>query len=265
MKTKRILSCFILLGLGISPICMPAQDVSADTGPKPTMKFEFVYEISPSPKIVSGIQYECNAADCSDPVPIREVGPQRLSCGETGCSSLAYNYSEYHLLSIMFSDGKKRESNVFTKKHYQAIYTVNVREDSLLVTETRGSSKAGLVIFDIFFLLIQQYLNLGLLVTLITELAIGLIYVTWRKRPWFSVLLTILLMNMVTQPVLWFLVKELRLSLCIWVYVLEVIVWLVEARILYIVLRKSARFSETLLLSLAMNLASFGIGLLLPL
>jgi hypothetical protein len=44
----------------------------------------------------------------------------------------------------------------------------------------------------------------------------------------------------------------------------EVIVWLVEAVILALSLRKQATFWEALALSLALNLASFGIGLLLP-
>jgi hypothetical protein len=99
---------------------------------------------------------------------------------------------------------------------------------------------------------------------LIVELFVGLVYVIWRKRPWFPVLLTILLMNLVTQPILWFVVKEMRLTACAFTYVLELIVCLVEAWILYLVLRKSVNFSEILLLSFAMNLASFGVGLLLP-
>lgn len=265
MKTRRMLSCFILLVFGIGLVFLPDQFVRADSGPKPSMQFEFVYEISPAPVIASGIQYECQSVDCSDAVPIKELGPQRFTCGERGCSSMAYSYSEYHRLSIMFSDGRQRESNIFTKNHYQASYTVHVRENSLLVEETGGWSKGGLVVADLFMLVMRQYLNPGLLVTVIAELVIGLIYVLWRKRPWFSILLTILLMNMVSQPILWFLVKELRLTLCLLTYVLEGIVCLVEAWILYLVLRKSVRFSETLLLSLVMNLASFGIGLLLPL
>jgi hypothetical protein len=44
----------------------------------------------------------------------------------------------------------------------------------------------------------------------------------------------------------------------------EVIVWLIEAGILGLALRKQAKFPEALALSLALNLASFGIGLLLP-
>jgi len=49
--------------------------------------------------------------------------------------------------------------------------------------------------------LFREYLNPGLLVTILVELGIGVIYVLWRKRPWLRILLTILLMNLLTQPI----------------------------------------------------------------
>jgi hypothetical protein len=269
MKIKRLLSCVTLLVVGFSLFLVPGQVAHADTGPKPTMKFKFVYDISPALKIVSGTLFECSDSTCADATPLRQMGPQGFSCGETSCSSLAYGYSEYHRLSIEFSDGRLRESNVFTKNHFEANYTVHVLEDSLTVKETGGTGQLTAYVADFFFYFLMEFLrgffNLGLPVTLVTELTIGLVYVLWRKRPWLRVLLTILLMNLVTQPILWFIVKEFRLTTCIFTYLLELVVCLVEAWILYRVLRKSVKFSEVFLLSLAMNLASFGIGLLLPL
>ena len=268
MKTKRLLSCFILLAVGIGLVFLPDQVVRADTGPKPSMKFEFVYEVSPAPMIVSGTLLECSDQNCIIAAPLQEMGPQGFNCQEGGCSSLAYGYSEYHRLSIEFSDGRQRKSNLFTKNHFEAHYTVHVRESSLLVEETGGRAQLTNIVesFIVYFFgaLVREYFNRGLPVTLIVELFVGLVYVIWRKRPWFPVLLTILLMNLVTQPILWFVVKEMRLTVCAFTYVLELIVCLVEAWILYLVLRKSVNFSEILLLSFAMNLASFGVGLLLP-
>jgi hypothetical protein len=268
MKTKRLLSCFILLAVGFGLVFLPYQVVRADTGPKPSMKFKFVYEVSPAPAIVSATLLECSDPNCAIAAPLREMGPQGFSCQEGGCSSLAYVYSEYHRLSIEFSDGRQRESNSFTKNHFEAYYTVHVRESSLLVEEMGGRAKltnmVGSFIGYFFSALMQEYFNRGLPVTLIVELFVGLIYVILRKRPWVPVLLTILLMNLVTQPILWFVVKEMRLTACAFTYVLELIVCLVEAWILYLVLRKSVNFTEILLLSFVMNLASFGVGLLLP-
>ena len=45
---------------------------------------------------------------------------------------------------------------------------------------------------------------------------------------------------------------------------LEFVIWLVEGGILAAALRKDAKFWEALVLSLVLNLASFGIGLLMP-
>jgi hypothetical protein len=116
----------------------PFQTARADTAPKPTMKFAFEYEISPAPSIVSGIQEECNHADCSDAHPLMEGGPQRFGCSAVNCSSLAYSYSGYHRLKITFSDGVTRESNIFGKKFFYASYTVAVRENDLQVDEQLG-------------------------------------------------------------------------------------------------------------------------------
>ena len=67
-----------------------------------------------------------------------------------------------------------------------------------------------------------------------------------------------------TQPILWLVVTIFHVTACLFPYVLELVVILVEAWVLYRVLQKYVYFPEAFLLSLAMNLASYGIGLLLP-
>ena len=264
MKTKRWLVYFLLLALPAGLLAFPPRVARADTGPKPSMSFVFKYGISPAPAVVSGTLLECSDPQCADAAPLRQMGPQGFRCTAERCSSMAYGYSQYHRLSIQFSDGQTRLSNVFSKNHFQASYAVRVLEKSLEVRETGGASQAGTLAWTAIGYLFQQYLNPGLAVTIIVELLVGVIYLLWRKRPWLPVLLTILLINMLTQPVVWLVVKNMRLTLCAGTYVLELIVCLLEAWILYRVLRKSVKFSEILLLSLAMNLASFGIGLLFP-
>jgi hypothetical protein len=264
MKTKRWLVCFMLMAAAAGLGVFPTRVAHADVGPKPSMTFQFKYDVSPALTIVSGTLLECSDPHCTDAAPLKNLGPQGMHCGEAGCSSLAYGYSKYHRLSIEFSDGQTRESNIFRKNHYQARYTVHVLEKSLEVRETGGTSTVGVFGWMAMSILLQQYLNPGLFVTILIELVSGVIYVLWRKRSWLRVLLTILLMNMLTQPILWLVVKSMGLSMCAGTYALELGVCLLEAWILYLVLRKSVKFSETLLLSLVMNLASFGTGLLLP-
>jgi hypothetical protein len=263
MKTKRWLVIFLILAVAASLAVIPTRIARADTGPKPSMNFRFVYDVSPGLTIVSGELLECSDPSCADAAPLERLGPQGFQCGTSSCSSMAYGYAKYHRLSITFSDGQTRESNVFGKNHYQARYTVQVQENSLQVRETGGTSQVGSFGFEAVLYLLRGYLNPGLLVTILVELAVGVIYVLWHKRPWLKVLLTILLMNLLTQPIIWLVVMEMRQSLCAGTYALELAVVLLEAWILWLVLRKAVKFREAFLLSLAMNLASFGIGLLL--
>lgn len=314
MKTICLNILLAVLVVVLVVILVPFQVARADTGPKPSMHFEFAYEVDPVPTIVSGVQFECQTADCSDAEPLGEAGPQRFGCWEEGCSSLAYGYSNYHRLSIDFSDGKTRQSNVFGKKYFEAYYRVTVREDDLLVEELLGKDKSRLSFFELIAFIAVTFLfcvvaiielpifiilliliirnadfraargwyiagwvvsvsglvlslifEWGLVVTLVVEIILALAYALWRKRPRTKLLTVVLMMNLITQPALWFIVSELIDSTTFWPLAIgEVIVWLVEAGILAISLRKQAKFWEALALSLALNLASFGIGLLLP-
>ena len=214
MIMKRWLVFCLILAVAASLVAIPIRAARADTGPKPTMNFRFVYDISPALTILSGDLLECSDPACADAAPLRELGPQSFHCSSADCSSMAYGYAKYHRLSITFSDGQRRESNVFGKKHFQARYAVQVLENSLQVRETGGTSQVGSYGFAAVLYLLQQYLNPGLLVTILVELAVGGIYVLWRKRPWLRVLLTILLMNLLTQPVVWLVAKSMRLSMC---------------------------------------------------
>ena len=110
------------------------QTVRADTGPKPTMDFEFTQGLPGEPlTITAGILYECDQSDCSDAAPIEEVGPQGFSCDADRCSATAYGFAPYHRIEIEFSDGQTRRSNVFETAGFDSQYTVTVRPDDLLV------------------------------------------------------------------------------------------------------------------------------------
>jgi hypothetical protein len=106
----------------------------ADTGPKPTMEFQFKFDPNVEEStIVSGILFECDESDCSDAQPLEELGPQRLRCDAFSCNALAYGFSTYHRLENQFSDGTIRQSNIFETASFESIYTVTVRPDDLLV------------------------------------------------------------------------------------------------------------------------------------
>lgn len=126
--TKLILSLLLL------QVFVPARLALADTGPKPTMEFEFKQELTGEPvTIISGVLVECEQPDCRDASPLEELGPQRFTCKANSCHAMAYGFSPYHRLEIQFSDARMRQSNIFETAGFDSKYTVTVRPDDLLV------------------------------------------------------------------------------------------------------------------------------------
>jgi hypothetical protein len=107
----------------------------ADTGPKPSMDFQFQQEMTGEPPltIISGILYECDQPDCSDAAPLEEGGPQGFTCAANSCYAVAYGFAPYHQLEIEFSDGNIRRSHVFETAGFDSKYTVTIRPGDLLV------------------------------------------------------------------------------------------------------------------------------------
>jgi hypothetical protein len=151
-------------------IIVPAQIALADTGPKPTMDFQFKYESTEEhPTIVSGILYECQQADCSDAAPLQQLGPQGFRCDSNNCSATAYGFAPYHRLKIEFSDEETRQSNIFQTAGFDSKYTVTVRPADLAV-EAQFSVGALPRIAIIVIACICALVGVGLVVGLIVFL-----------------------------------------------------------------------------------------------
>ncbi|MGD0173288.1 MAG: hypothetical protein ABSC61_02470 [Anaerolineales bacterium] len=106
----------------------------------------------------------------------------------------------------------------------------------------------------------------GLIITLVVELLLGIGYALWRKRSVLIILTVILLLNLITQPVLWITISGFGgLNSGFTILSAEVVVWLVEAGGLYLSQRTTMRFHEALWVSFALNASSFVVGSLLPL
>jgi hypothetical protein len=106
----------------------------------------------------------------------------------------------------------------------------------------------------------------GLIITLVVELLLGTGYVLWKKRSASVILTVILLLNLITQPVLWITISGFSGMYSVFLTLFaEVVVWLVEAGGLYLSQRTSMRFREALWVSFVLNAASFVVGGLLPL
>jgi hypothetical protein len=168
--TKYCLSFLILILLII-----PASEVTADIGPKPTMDFSFEYQTSEPLTIVEGVLLQCEDPECLEAFPLEQLGPQNFTCTTESCTSMAYGYAGDNQLVITFSDGVTRHSNLFGKQNFNAEYTVTVYKDNLLVQETGGSKYNPMGVF--FAVLIGLAILAGLLLVV---LLIGLIVLIMR-------------------------------------------------------------------------------------
>jgi hypothetical protein len=289
------------------------QPVRADVGPKPSMRFEFIFQQDASLSIVSGSLFECDQADCRAAQPLQEMGPQRFTCDTNSCQALAYSFKPYHRLSITFSDGSTRESNVFQKRFFSANYTVAIHDENLQVEERLGGLTpypftfvvagigavcASLILVAVFVLLVVFFIredqeknsyaqsrsfyllswllaipligagaffDLALPLTEAIECGLILIYANLRKKPRLKGFTVVLLMNVLTQPTLWFALNSTAAHQS-WLVlgITEVFIWWFEAVIFYLTQRRSYTFREAIGVCLLLNAVSLAIGMVLP-
>jgi hypothetical protein len=152
-------------------IILPAKIALADTGPKPTMDFQFKYESTEDhPTIVSGILYECQQSDCSDAAPLQQLGPQGFRCDTNNCSATAYGFAPYHKLEIEFSDEETRRSNIFETAGFDSKYTVTVHPADLLVEAQFTTVPSLITIITILVVCACALVGVALVVGLIVFL-----------------------------------------------------------------------------------------------
>ncbi|MBT3313641.1 MAG: hypothetical protein HN390_03410 [Anaerolineae bacterium] len=244
---KKHIPSFLLV---IALLLIPISTVHADMGPKPEMTFEFQLP-DQAVTIVSGILYECDQPDCSDAVPLEEMGPQRFECDARSCYSMAYGYRAFFQLDITLSNGESFKSNIFTKTVFAANYIVTMApEGDRLIVEEEG----------------QDIPLLPLVLTLFIELLLAFLYVVvvnkdiHRKR----FLLGILAINLITQPFFTYVsVVSENMGMGIFCLFAEMAIFFVEAVFIYFYMKKELSFGKALILSFVFNFASFFIGLFL--
>jgi hypothetical protein len=132
----------------------------------------------------------------------------------------------------------------------------------------RRVENAGFIIIlvlGVVFLFLGGVISFTIPLTAGIELFLGWLYTRFKDRKKSTVLTTVLMANVATSLGLWsfFAYGMFRYSLGN-VLIGEGIIWLVEAVILFVPMRKTIKFGEALLVSLVLNAVSFGVGLLLP-
>jgi hypothetical protein len=227
---------------------VPAAPVKADVGPKPDMTFTFDFQ-GEALTISGGDQLECEKSDCSDGVALIEGGPQRFTCAETGCRSLAYSYKDYHKLVLQFSDGSTRESNVFGKRGFSAHYKVTVKADSLDVQEdTLPVDPLGCC---------NGALGTVAVEVVVAALALSLFHLPRFLTGWAA------LGSLLTLPFVWLVFPLLPVPPALSTALAEGFAVLAEAGLFHLASGRSLSWRQALLLSLATNGASFVFGLVI--
>lgn len=244
-NTKRKLQCVFVLALTIS-FCIPLTNVLADTGPNPTMDFEFQYNIA-SVSMESAKLMFCEDLDCK--ISWEVLGPFR--CSLNSCS-YSYGGNTYYKLVINYSD-KTRESNVFQKTRFNSSFTVTVNQDGLQVTENWSGLPYEPGSQIIVFLV-------ALAITIPIELLVAGIFFKIRKQPYKSAI--IISANLISLPIVWFVFPFIRLDGFAVIFLGEIFALLFET---WYIQRNNENVSylTSFWLSLSMNLASFLISALL--
>lgn len=101
-------------------------------------------------------------------------------------------------------------------------------------------------------------------ITILIEALVGVGYSVWRKKPTLSILLTSVFANFITQALLWLALKILFQQYLLTLFISEILIWLIEAALLYVVRSNRLDFKKSLLLSFLMNASSFAVGWWLP-
>ena len=89
-------------------------------------------------------------------------------------------------------------------------------------------------------------------------------YSLWQKKPLAGILLASVIVNGLTQIMLWGVLTLFPQHYLITLFTAEVFIWLIESAFLYLFPACQIEWNEAFLLSLGMNLTSFGIGWFLP-
>jgi len=103
-----------------------------------------------------------------------------------------------------------------------------------------------------------------LLITIIIEGLVVIRYSVGRKKTVRPILVTSVCANLITQSLLWIVLNFFFQHYLAALSIAEILIWMIESILLYSIPSNQLRFTEAMLLSLLMNLASLALGWLLP-
>lgn len=221
--------------------------------PKPEMDFSFQYQTSDKHAILPATseQIQCNDNQCLEQDPLGVYGIQKLYCQAENCFSIAYQYAPYQKLVIDFSDGVKRQSNVFaTPAKLRNSFVVTVREKDLWVEPSAQQPP-----FQVWS---RADAWAALLIILLIEMVAAFAYLFYTEKS-YRVLYSVVLANLITMPVSWqWLAQVVAEPALIWICGL-----VFEAFFIWLCNRKTLTLRNAGVLSFAMNVSSYSAGMMI--
>lgn len=249
----------VLLTLSVLLVLLPST-TRADIGPKPTIDFLFT-NIPQGVTITDGQFLQCADARCLTASPLDTLGPQHFSCAPTGCSSLAYGYSDFGKLVITFSD-KTRTSAVFAiGAALSSVFDVRVNADDTLTAVLRSGQSVPATTSPATTMpthSIWSNFLFAFLVTIGLELIVSALYVYVKKLP-FSLIRLVVVANVISIPLFWYVNRSSGHRFFTYI-VGEIIVCAGEAVIVQMLSRGRLTWKDALILSFCMNVTSLLIG-----
>ena len=110
----------------------------------------------------------------------------------------------------------------------------------------------------------RKDLIITILITITFESIVVLVYSTLYGKPLRPILTSSVIANLLTQFFLWIMLNLFFQHYLVTLCFAEILIWMIESYLLYRFPANQLRFPQAAFLSLIMNLASFAIGLLLP-
>ncbi len=222
----------------------------ADIAPTPQIIYNFNYltaetlNIDPS----ESEQIQCEDNQCLSSQPLGTYGIQKLYCTTSSCHAISYSFKPYQKLIVKFSDGKKRETDVFkTPRTFRSAVQINVGEDSLDAIVLPTKPKA-----DSFS---QNHMIVSFVIIIALEVAAGLLYLISGGLP-LTLLLYLLGANLFTIPFTWWVLSDVVYNMSfLWGFK-----FIFELFFVYLLAKKKISFKDAAGLVMMANITGFAFG-----
>lgn len=232
---------------------VPFFPLQADVLPKPHVEFSFIYNTEDKP-LIDGLhseQIQCEDNLCVQSDPLGSYGIQKMTCGGGKCEATAYRFEPYQKLIISFTDGTKRESDVFElPSSLYTRYNVYVEPDKLIVEPSNYKpSLEEWFTTDVWF---------ALFLVLLLELAAAAAFLVYKQKP-FTILYAVAVANVLTTLLVWVVLPGYISS----IFVLWILCVLLETAGVWAMNKKRLTVLESLQLCFATNVTSYALGMIL--